>query len=104
MKNEKQNNNKTHRTIVYNNNNKTTNIYKFKKKKTLSTLYSVTSIDFADKMKKAFIETGLYRTVTESYGERSFSYIAPTLWNALPNEIRFSRDCSNTLEDTSKRN
>ncbi len=27
---------------------------------------------------------------TKSYGERSFSYTAPTLWNTLPKDIRFS--------------
>ena len=26
---------------------------------------------------------------TKSYGERSFSYTAPTLWNTLPKDIRF---------------
>ena len=28
---------------------------------------------------------------TKSYGERSFSYTAPTLWNTLPKDIRFSK-------------
>ena len=27
---------------------------------------------------------------TKSYGERSFSYTGPTLWNTLPKDIRFS--------------
>ena len=31
---------------------------------------------------------------TKSYGERSFSYTAPTLWNTLPKDIRFSQPAS----------
>ena len=31
---------------------------------------------------------------TKSYGERSFSYTAPTLWNTLPKDIRFSQSVS----------
>ena len=31
---------------------------------------------------------------TKSYGERSFSYTAPTLWNSLPKDIRFSQSVS----------
>ena len=31
---------------------------------------------------------------TKSYGERSFSYTAPTLWNTLPKDIRFSQSIS----------
>ena len=28
---------------------------------------------------------------TKSYGERSFSHTAPTLWNTLPKDVRFSQ-------------
>ena len=31
---------------------------------------------------------------TKSYGERSFSYTSPTLWNTLPKDIRFSQSVS----------
>ena len=31
---------------------------------------------------------------TRLYGERSFSYIAATLWNTLPKDIRFSQSIS----------
>ena len=31
---------------------------------------------------------------TKSYGERSFSYTGPTLWNTLPKDIRFSQSAS----------
>ena len=31
---------------------------------------------------------------TKSYGERSFSYTAPTLWNTLPKDIRISQSVS----------
>ena len=31
---------------------------------------------------------------TKSYGKRSFSYIAPTLWNTLPKEIKILSACS----------
>ena len=31
---------------------------------------------------------------TKSYGERSFSYTAPTLWDTLPKDIRFSLSVS----------
>ena len=31
---------------------------------------------------------------TKSYGEHSFSYTAPTLWNTLPKDIRFSQSVS----------
>ena len=31
---------------------------------------------------------------TKSYGERSFSYSGPTLWNTLPKDIRFSQSVS----------
>ena len=30
------------------------------------------------------------KAVSKSYGERSYSYIGPTLWNALPNWIKTS--------------
>ena len=33
---------------------------------------------------------------TKPYGERSFSYTAPTLWNTLPKNIRFSQSISSS--------
>ena len=38
---------------------------------------------------------------TKSYGERSFSYTAPTLWNTLPKDIRFSQSVSSFRSSSS---
>ena len=37
---------------------------------------------------------------TKSYGERSFSYTAPTLWNTLPKDIWFSQSLSEADQAT----